>query len=56
LSRPVPLSRIDVRADRLHALYSWINERDALVVKTERRKPLFAVLLSLNGETAKLVP
>jgi hypothetical protein len=49
LSRHVPLSRVDVRAGRLHAP-SWPNHRDVLIVKADRRERPIAVRFSSAGK------
>jgi hypothetical protein len=43
------------RAQGFRELYSWLNERDALIVKADRLEPLVVVRLSLAAEFAKLV-
>ena len=35
-------------------LYSWLNERDVLIVKADRQEPLVIVRLSLAAEIAKV--
>ena len=49
--------RIEVkaRADGFRELYSWLNNRDVLIVKADRQEPLVIVRLSLAAEIAKLV-
>jgi hypothetical protein len=49
--------RIEVkaRADGFRELYSWLTERDLLIVKADRQEPLVIVRLSLAAEIAKLV-
>jgi hypothetical protein len=46
---------VKVRADGFRELYSWVNERDVLIVKADRQEPLVVVRLSLAAEIAKLV-
>lgn len=54
----VPLLGIDrvvevkVRADGFRELYRWIDGRDLLVVKADRRKPLVVLPLKLAAEIA----
>jgi hypothetical protein len=49
--------RIEVkaRADGFRELYSWLNNRDVLIVKADRLEPLVVLRLSLAAEIAKLV-
>ena len=44
---------VKARADGFRKLYSWLNERDVLIVKADRREPLVVVRLSLAAEVAK---
>ena len=41
------------RADGFRQLYDWLNERDILIIKSDRREPLVVVRLSLAAEIAK---
>ena len=45
---------VKARADGFRELYSWLNQRDALIVKADRQEPLVVVRLSLAAEIAKL--
>ena len=45
---------VKARADGFRELYSWLNQRDVLIVKADRREPLVVVRLSLAAEIAKL--
>ena len=49
--------RIEVkaRADGFRELYSWLNNRDVLIVKADRLEPLVVLRLSLAAKIAKLV-
>jgi hypothetical protein len=49
--------RVDVkaRADGFRELYSWLDQRDVLIVKADRQEPLVIVRLSLAAEIAKQV-
>jgi hypothetical protein len=38
----------------LYELYSWLTERDVLIVKADRQEPLVVVRLSLAAEIAKV--
>jgi hypothetical protein len=57
----VPLLAVDravevkCRAAGFRQLYDWLNGRDVLIVKADRREPLVVVRLSLAAEIAKLV-
>jgi hypothetical protein len=44
------------RADGFRELYSWLYERDLLVLKGNRREPLVVVRLSLAAEIGKRTP
>ena len=44
------------RADGFRELYSWLDGRDVLIVKADRREPLVIVRLPLAAEIAELVP
>ena len=46
---------VKARADGFRELYSWLNERDVLIVKADRQEPLVVVRLSLAAEIAKQV-
>ena len=41
------------RAEGFRELYSWLDERDVLIVKADRREPLVVVRMSLAVEIAK---
>jgi Holliday junction resolvase len=45
---------VKARADGFSNLYSWLTERDVLIVKADRQEPLVVVWLSLATEIAKL--
>ena len=45
---------VKARADGFRELYSWLNQRDVLIVKADRQEPLVVVRLSLAAEIAKL--
>ena len=45
---------VKARADGFRELYSWLNERDVLIVKADRQEPLVVVRLSLAAEIAKV--
>jgi Holliday junction resolvase len=47
----VPLSGA---VDGFRELYSWLTNRDVLVVKADRQEPLVVVRLSLAAEIAKV--
>jgi Holliday junction resolvase len=57
----LPLMGLDLcvevkcRADGFRELYSWLNQRDVLIVKADRQEPLVVVRLSLAAEIAKPV-
>ena len=42
------------RGQGFRNLYSWLNQRDVLIVKADRREPLVILRLSLAAEIAKL--
>ena len=44
---------VKARADGFRELYSWLNQRDVLIVKADRQEPLVVVRLSLAAEIAK---
>jgi hypothetical protein len=56
----VPLLAVDrtvevkCRAAGFRQLYEWLNGRDVLIVKADRREPLVVVRLSLAAEIAKV--
>ena len=45
---------VKARAHGFRELYSWLNQRDVLIVKADRQEPLVVVRLSLAAEIAKL--
>jgi hypothetical protein len=45
---------LTARADGFRELYRWLDQRDVLIVKADRQKPLVIVWLSLAAEIAKL--
>jgi len=44
---------VKARADGFRELYCWLNERDILIVKADRQKPLVIHRMSLPAEIAK---
>jgi len=46
---------VKARADVFRELYSWLDQREVLIVKLDRREPLVIVRLFLAAEIAKLV-
>ncbi len=44
---------VKARADGFRELYSWLDQRDVLIVKADRQEPLVVVRLSLAAEIAK---
>jgi hypothetical protein len=44
---------VKCRADGFRELYGWLDERDILIVKADRREPLVILRLSLAAEIAK---
>ena len=46
---------VKARADGFRELYSWLDQRDVLIVKADRQEPLVIVRLSLAAEIAKQV-
>ena len=44
---------VKTRADGFRELYSWLNQRDVLIVKADRQEPLVVVRLSLAAAVAK---
>jgi hypothetical protein len=55
----VPLLGVDravevkCHAEGFRELYSWLNERDMLIVKADRQEPLVVLRLGLAAEIAK---
>jgi Holliday junction resolvase len=45
---------VKARAAGFRKLYSWLADRDLLIVKADRQEPLVIVRLSLAAEIAKL--
>jgi Holliday junction resolvase len=45
---------VKARADGFRELYSWLNQRDVLIIKADRQEPLVVLRLSLAAEIAKL--
>jgi Holliday junction resolvase len=43
---------VKARADGFRELYKWLEDRDVLIVKADRKEPLFIVRLSLAAEVA----
>ena len=41
------------RGDGFRQLYDWLDQRDVLIVKSDRQEPLVVVRLSPAGEIAK---
>jgi hypothetical protein len=46
---------VKARATGFRELYSWLTDRDVLIVKADRQEPLVVLRLSLAAEIAKLV-
>ena len=44
---------VKARANGFRELYSWLNERDILIVKADRQEPLVVLRMSLAAEIAK---
>ena len=44
---------VKARAEGFRELYSWLDQRDVLIVKADRQEPLVVVRLSLAAEIAK---
>jgi hypothetical protein len=44
---------VKCRGHGFRELYSWLDRRDVLIVKADRREPLVVVRLSLAAEVAK---
>jgi len=55
----VPLRAVDravevkCRAAGFRQLYDWLDQRDVLIIKADRREPLVVVRLSLAAEIAR---
>jgi hypothetical protein len=45
---------VKARAEGFRELYSWLTERDVLIVKADRQEPLVIMRLTLAAEIAKL--
>jgi Holliday junction resolvase len=45
---------VKARGDGFRELYSWLAERDVLIVKANRQEPLVVLRLSLAAQIAKL--
>jgi hypothetical protein len=45
---------VKARSDGFRELYSWLTNRDVLVVKADRQEPLVVLRLSLAAQIAKL--
>jgi Holliday junction resolvase len=44
---------VKARADGFRELYGWLDDRDVLIVKADRREPLVVVRISLAAGIAK---
>jgi len=44
---------VKARADGSRELYSWLNQRDVLILKADLREPLFVARLSLAAEVSR---
>jgi Holliday junction resolvase len=44
---------VEVKADGDRDLYTWLHERDILIVKADRQEPLVVLRMSLATEIAK---
>jgi hypothetical protein len=44
---------VKARADGFRELYGWLEDRDVLIVKADRREPLVVVRLSLAAEISQ---
>ena len=44
---------VKYRADGFRQLYNWLNSRDILILKADRREPLVVLRMSLVAEIAK---
>jgi hypothetical protein len=49
----MPPIECKARAEGFRGLYSWLQERDLLVLKADRREPLVVVRVSLAAEIAR---
>jgi Holliday junction resolvase len=45
---------VKARADGFRKLYAWLDGREALIVKADRREPFVVVRLSLAAEITKV--
>jgi hypothetical protein len=45
---------VKCRANGFRQLYDWLDQRDVLIIKADRREPLVVVRLSLAAEIAKV--
>ena len=45
---------VKARASGFRELYSWLTNRDVLIVKADRQEPLVVLRLSLAAEIAKV--
>jgi Holliday junction resolvase len=45
---------VKCRGQGFRELYSWLDQRDVLIVKADRQEPLVVVRLSLAAEIAKV--
>ena len=45
---------VKARAAGFRELYSWLNQRDVLIVKADRQEPLVVLRISLAAQIAKL--
>ena len=45
---------VKARAAGFRQLYDWLDQRDVLIIKADRREPLVVVRLSLAAEVAKV--
>ena len=41
------------RADGFREFYNWLDERDVLIIKSDRREPLVVVRLGLASDLVK---
>jgi Holliday junction resolvase len=44
---------LKARSDGFRELYSWVNKRDVLIIKSDRQEPLVVVRLALTADVAK---
>jgi hypothetical protein len=44
---------VKCRAAAFNQIYAWLDNRDALIIKSDRKQPLVVVRLSLAAEIAK---